>query len=303
MRKAGLILFFTTASLICLGQQHGIYSQYIFNLYMVNPAYVGARDALSANLSYRTQWIGFEGAPTTQNFSIHGPLKNRNMGLGLQVQNDEIGARKTPSASLAYAYKIKLDRDRKISFGLQAGMINYQINWNQLEYEIPNDPVAYSTDGNRWIPTFDFGLMYLAPKSYVGISAAGLNRSPLTASDFSDARLNTFLNFVAGYVFELSESMMLKPSVLARHSLQGPTQFDVNLGALVKNTVWLTATYRYDFGLVFSGHLILREKFHVGYAYDYALNNLVAVQSGTHELFIGYDFNVYRAKPTSPRYF
>ena len=284
-------------------QQHALYSHYIFNLYQVNPAYAGARDALSANLSYRTQWVGFEGAPNTQNFSIHGPLRNKNMALGLMVQNDEIGARKTPSAAFTYAYRLNLGDNRHLSFGLQGGVINYQINWMQLEYEVVNDPVAAGSAPNQWIPNFDFGLMYLSPKTYAGISATSLNQQRLEFNNFSDARLNTFVNIMAGHVVELSENFSLKPSALVRHSLDGPTQFDANVGVLFSNALWLTTTYRYQFGMVFSAHYMVRRKLHIGYSYDYALNPLVAVQSGTHEIFIGYDFNIHRSKSTSPRYF
>lgn len=303
MKKPLLTLALLSFAIACMAQQHAIYSQYIFNLYMINPAYVGARDAVSANLSYRTQWVGFDGAPKTQNFSIHSPLNNKNMALGLQVQNDEIGARKSPFAALTYGYHIKMSRDRKISMGLQGGMMNYQINWSQLEYEVPNDPIAFGTDGNRWIPTFDFGVMYLTTKGYLGFSATSMNQARLSDVDLSDARLNTFYNLVAGHVFELSENVALKPSALVRRAATGPTQFDANIGVLLKNVLWLTTTYRYDFGLVFSAHCMVKKRVHIGYAYDYALNSLVAVQSGTHEIFIGYDFNLYRSKPISPRYF
>ncbi len=288
---------------VALSQQHALYSHYIFNLYQINPAYAGARDALSANLSYRAQWVGFEGAPNTQNFSIHGPIRNRNMSLGLMVQNDEIGARKTPSAALTYAYKLNLGDQRFLSFGLQGGIINYQINWTQLEYEVVNDPAAVGSAPNRWIPNFDFGMMYLSPRTYAGISATSLNQQRMEFNGFSDARLNTFINLMAGHVVEISENLSLKPSALVRHALGGPTQFDANVGVLFSNALWLTTTYRYDFGLVFSAHYMVRKKLHVGYSYDYALNPLVAVQSGTHEIFIGYDFNIHRSRSTSPRYF
>jgi hypothetical protein len=108
---------------------------------------------------------------------------------------------------------------------------------------------------------------------------------------------------VAGHVFEVSDNLAIKPSTLIRKAAEGPVQFDANLGFLIKNALWITTTYRYDFGMVFSAHCMVRRRMHIGYSYDYALNNLVAAQSGTHEIFIGYDFNIYRSKPTSPRYF
>lgn len=134
MKKLILIALFGWLTLNSYSQQQAIYSQYIFNLYMVNPAYAGERDALSTALSYRTQWVGFDGAPKTQNFSIHSPLPNKKMAVGIIVQNDEIGARSTPSVMATYAYKFKLTRTSHISLGLQGGVINYQYHWENLDY-------------------------------------------------------------------------------------------------------------------------------------------------------------------------
>src|SRR5690606_7989379 len=134
MKKIYLLSICGLMSIGLFGQQHGLYSQYIFNLYTVNPAYAGERDALSAAISYRAQWVGFEGAPKTQNFSIHSPLPNNNMALGLFFQNEEIGARSIPSLMAAYSYKLKINRSSHISFGLQGGAFHYQYHWDKLEY-------------------------------------------------------------------------------------------------------------------------------------------------------------------------
>lgn len=303
MKKLITIMVFGIVALSVCAQQQSLYSQYMFNLFVVNPAYAGSRDALSANVGYRAQWVGFEGAPTTQSFSVHGPLRNKNMALGLQFQNDVIGARKAPMAAIAYAYSIRLGHTEKLSFGLQAGMINYRIDWKELTYNRPNDPIAYSTNPNRWIPNFDFGMMYTAPRSYLGLSASSLNRNRLAVNDMSDARLNTFVNLVAGKVFEMSEDLALKPALLVRYSLDGPVQADLSLGALFYNRFWFTSTYRLGFGMVTSAHVYITEKFHVGYSYDLALNNMATYQSGSHEVFLGYDFGIYRKGKTNRRYF
>jgi len=303
MKRILLFVFISTAAFQAFGQQQALYSQYIFNLYMVNPAYAGTRDAISANVGYRAQWVGFEGAPTTQNFSVHGPLRKKNMALGLQVQNDQIGVRTAPMAAITYAYAVNLGKGQKLSFGLQGGVINYQMDWNALTYNERNDPGSYSTEPNRWIPNFDFGVMYVAPRSYIGLSANSMNTARLTVNDFSDARLNTFVNFVAGKVFPMSEQLALKPSVLVRHALGGPVQFDLNMSALFSNRFWFTTSYRYGFGMVVSAHVYITEQFHVGYAYDWALNNLATYQSGSHEIFIGYDFNLYKKSKKSIRFY
>ena len=106
----------------------------------------------------------------------------------------------------------------------------------------------------------------------------------------------------AGKMFQVSPDVYLKPSTIVRKSVGGPTQFDLNLGAMYKNRYWLTATYRYQFGAVISAHIYVNDNFHFGYAYDLPLNSLLAEQSGTHELFIGYDFNIFK-KQTTPRFF
>lgn len=302
MKKLLLIIVFGWMALAAYSQQQAIYSQYIFNLYMVNPAYAGEREALSAALSYRAQWVGFEGAPKTQNFSIHTPLTNKKMAVGIIVQNDEIGARSTPSVMATYSYKFRLTRTSHISLGIQGGVINYQYHWEDLKYRQGLDPVAFGTEGDRLIANFDFGAMYITPKAYAGFSLFGLNNAKLIPSDASEAKLNTTVNFIAGQMFKVSKDVYLKPSTIVRYAFEGPTQFDVNLGTMYKNRYWLTATYRYQFGAVISAHIYVNDNFHFGYAYDLPLNNLLAEQSGTHELFIGYDFNIFK-KHTIPRFF
>lgn len=286
-------------------QQQSLYSQYIFNLFAVNPAYAGARNALSANASYRAQWVGFEGAPTTQNFNVHGPLKNENMAVGIQFQNDVIGARRAPLLGFTYAYQLKLDEhnDRRISLGLQAGAINYQYDWTVLEYANPGEPIAYGTDGNLWIPNLDFGAMYLAPRGYAGVSATGLQRSRLNAVPISDARLSTFLNFQAGHIFELSQAFSLKAFTMVRHEIAGPVQVDLGLSGLIHNQIWLGTLYRQGFGLVFSAQFVAAKSVVIGYAYDWALNPLRAAQSGTHEVYLGLDFDLFKRPKNSMRYY
>jgi type IX secretion system PorP/SprF family membrane protein len=287
------------------GQQEALFSQYIFNLYAINPAYAGARKDLSVNGSYRAQWVGFDGAPTTQNFSVHGPFQNENMALGLQFQNDQIGARKAPFLGLAYAYRLKLDAkgERTIAMALQGGVFNYQYDWNLLEYKDPADPVAFSTDGNFWVPNLDFGLMYLAPKGYFGISTSGLQRSRLNNLAISDARLSTFVNVVGGHMFVFSERFALKPFFMLRHEWNGKAQFDLGTSVLLLNQFWLGAIYRDGFGIVNTAQFVARNGLVIGYAFDWTLNSIRASQSGTHELYIGIDINTSTRTAKTMRYF
>lgn len=296
-------MFFLAIAGSVSAQQHALYSQYIFNLYMINPAYAGSRDALSANIGYRAQWVGFEGSPKTQNFSLHGPLRNKNMAVGIQFQNDEIGARNATSVSGTYAYSINLGHAQRLRFGLQGGLINYRMDWNALNYDERSDPAAWTNDPNRWIPNFDFGVMYTSAKAYAGISAVNLSQPALSSNDLGDARLSTHFHLMAGKVFEMNENIALKPGFLVRHTAGGPVSFDFSIGALLSNRFWVTAAYRYGFGMVGATHVYVTDKIHIGYAYDWTLNPMMTYQSGSHEIFIGYDLNIYRARQTTPRYF
>lgn len=302
MKKIVLIASFLGVCGAAFAQQDGLYSQYIFNLYVVNPAYAGELDALSTAASYRTQWVGFEGAPKTQNFSIHTPLPNNNMALGLIAQNDEIGARSTPSVMLTYAYKFRVSNKGHLSLGLQGGVINYQYHWNELNYRQGLDPVAFGTEGDKLIPNIDFGAFYATKKAYIGLSLMGLNNEETILSESSEARLHTVVNLIAGKMYQVSPNVYLKPSTIVRKMVDGPTQFDINLSAMFKNRYWVTTSYRYGFGMVVSGHVYVNDNFHFGYAYDLPLNSLLAEQSGSHEIFIGYDFNIFK-KQTTPRFF
>lgn len=303
MKKALLISLSLSGFLTCTGQQQPLHSQYIFNLYMINPAYAGARKALSANVGYRAQWVGFDGAPTTRTFSVHSPIRKQSMSLGMMFQNETIGARETSHLSGAYAYRIKLSPKERLSFGLQAGAINYLYHWSKIDYERPGDPASYTMDRNVWLPSFDFGVLYTLDKGYVGFSATSLSRGRVNDLIVSDARLEPTWNFMAGKVFGVSEHFAIKPSLLARGLINGLAQFDINMSCLMQNALWLTTSYRYRYGMVFSAHYTVGQRMHIGYAYDAPFNTLRVAHVHSHEVFIGYDFNIYRQRSTPIKYF
>jgi type IX secretion system PorP/SprF family membrane protein len=249
--------------------------------------------------------VGFEGAPVTGSFNVHAPLKKKNMAFGLSFQNDVIGARNASFIGAAYSYSLRLDQGgkKKISFGIQGGAINYRFDWDALEYNSPGDPVSFSTNGNFWLPNFDVGAMYLAPKGYFGVSVSGLGQARLTEAAEGDGRLSTALNAQTGHVFLLSESLSLKPFAFLRYDLSGPAQFDLGVSALLVNRIWIGGAYRHDFGTVLSMQLLAGSGLVIGYAFDWALNNLVASQSGTHELFLGFDLGFLKQSKRIARYY
>jgi len=304
MRKFVVISFVILVGFTeSFGQQHSLYSQYIFNLYAINPAYAGERNSVATALSYRNQWVGFEGAPKTAYFSAHSPILNNNLAVGFWFQNEQMGAREQTSMHGSVSYKLQLEGNKKISFALSGGALNHRYNWNELDFPDGSDPVAFVSEANQWRPVFDFGAMYLSSHGYVGLSILNLNGVELSESVIIDDRLEPSFNLIGGYIFPISNKVDLKPSALIRAQMNGAWQFDANLSARFMNALWITATYRYQFGMVFSGHFYLNDNLHFGYSYDLTTNSLLSQQSGTHELFIGYDFNLYKNKSSTQRTF
>lgn len=165
-----LFIFFTSG----LAQQDPMFTKYMFNSLVFNPAYAGAKDHLSATLLHRDQWWGLEGAPKTQSLTIHSPLESGKVGLGLSVINDQIGPTNTLSAMASYAYRIQLN-EGKLALGLQAGVMNYRSDFNKLS--IDNPDVAFMDDmtPNMWLPNVGAGVHYYIPnKFYVGVSVPHL---------------------------------------------------------------------------------------------------------------------------------
>lgn len=302
MRRIFLFILLVFPALV-QGQQHALYSNYLFNLFVVNPAYAGAADALTVGAAYRSQWVGFEGAPQTQTFTAHSPMFGKEMALGIMVQNDVIGPRQMSTASLAYSYKFTLRPGEYLSFGLRGGMLHHNLDPNGLEYAQTGDPMAFASPGSHMGVNFDFGAMYRTRRSFVGVSVLNLNNPRYNSQELQDARLDAVLNIVAGKVWALSDKVDIKPSALYRQGMNGPALIDLNLGVLLHNALWITSTYRHGFGMVWSAQYQVMGRMHIGYAYDWALNGLMAKQSGSHELFLSYDFHVYGTKAKTPRYF
>lgn len=140
MKKLSTTILISLISFLAFSQQMPVLSQYMFNGLVLNPAYSGSKDFMSATLMVRKQWAGFEGAPVTQNASIHGPLKKKRIGLGLMISNDKIGITNQTDIYGSYAFHIPLQKG-KLSLGLQGGFSYFKSVFSELTYWDANDPV------------------------------------------------------------------------------------------------------------------------------------------------------------------
>lgn len=297
--------------LICLSlstrnfaQQDPQYTQYMYNMAMVNPAYAGSNDAINVGFLARTQWVGVKGAPKSFSVFVHSPV-GKELGAGISLIHDKIGPVTETHAYADFSFTIKMSQKSKLAFGLKAGATFQQIGLLNLTQAETNDP-NFSQNVNKTHPNFGFGLFYYRENFYIGASVPNIleslhfERSGRTISRASE-EMHSFLT--TGYIFDLKNEFKLKPSILAKYVNQSPLSLDVSLNILWKNKFEMGVSHRIEDS--WSGILNFRvnDSFRIGYSYDYTVSNLSEFNSGSHELILLFDFQSIDKKYLSPRYF
>ncbi len=296
-----LISLFFFSSL--MAQQQQLQNLYFFDLIFANAAYTGHHDALSASSTYRKQWTGFKGAPETVQLAVHSPLRNQNMGIGIQAAHDRIGPRATTAISLLYAYRLRLVGGNKLSFGIRATAENHRYNWDEISYRDETDVVKDKGSTSLWSPAFDFAVMFSGDRYFAGIEVNNLSQSKIHELAESEARQYLHARLTGGYLLPVSDNFKLKPNVMARYTPNAPLQLDLNLNVLIIERFWLGAGYRFNYGMLAMLQFQVTRQLDLGYAYDFAANKLRSHHAGSHEVFLSYRFNVHKANFSSPRYF
>ncbi len=287
-------------------QQNALYSQYMFNPFSVNPAYAGSRQATSAVLLYRNHWVGLDGAPVSQTLSIHSPLKGKNVGLGFNVLNETIGPRSNIACFGTYAYHITLPIG-KLSMGLRAG--GYRLQVEEALFDFKNKSETYDNNyfNGKFIPSFDFGAYYYSNQFYSGISITHLvqGKNGQINEDFLNySQIHSHLILTIGYANAVNDWLVLKPSSMVRYMVGAPTNIDINLSALIKRVFWIGFSYRTAKDLVLISEFNLTDFIRAGYSYDFILSEVKSYSTGSHEIFLGIDFDVRNKKTLqNPRMF
>jgi type IX secretion system PorP/SprF family membrane protein len=296
----GLLAF----SLSSFAQQELQVSQYMFNGLFLNPAYAGTHPYWSATLLHRSQWVSFPGAPRTNLLAVDGPIKDKNMGLGFVIANDNIGLTQINDISAAYSYRIKTgSKGGQLSFGLRAGVRNQTFNVNDLQ-NIPDagDPL-YNANQSVWTPRFDFGVYYYTERAYLGLSVPSVIAIDSRKADNVDAGLRRHFYLNGGYVWKLSNSIDFKPSFLVKYEPTAPVSADINAHFLFNERLWLGVSYRYDAAVVGMVQFQITPNLRAGYAFDYTTTAIRQFQNGSHEIMLAYDFIQKLVKIKNPRYF
>ncbi len=283
-------------------QQDPQYTQYMYNMNVINPAYAGLKEGLAINLLYRNQWSSLDGSPETFTVAAHSPIGEKT-GLGLSIIRDELGPVRETNAYADFSYTIPVSSTFQLALGLKAGATFHDIGLTGLELQDEGDPF-FSQNVNRTNPNIGTGAFLYSDNFYVGVSVPNLLNS--VHLDENGVRFGSETNhyFVtSGYVFEPTDKLKLKPSVMVKSAFDAPVSFDVNMNALFLEKFELGVSYRLDDS--FSGIVGFQATpdFRIGYAYDAVTSEINNVAPASHEIVLTYNIIFNKRVLRSPRYF
>ncbi len=287
-------------------QQLPQFTQYMYNTIAINPAYAGSRDALSIVALNRNQWAGFDGGPETQTFSIHSPLRNEKIGLGLSLINDKSGFENFTYVYADFSYTIEANDEVNVSFGLKAGMTYYKLADELYNLTEVDQDHYFDERLNRWNSNFGAGILFHSDKWYAGLSIPKLINHDLNNKTDYKALETVHYYAIGGYVFELSDNLKLKPSFMFKYTKGAPFSTDLTANFLFSEKFWLGGSYRFSGEQQAIGALVdfqVSDQFRVGYTYEIPTGEIRPYTSGSHEILLMYEFKFMKRKQKSPRYF
>jgi type IX secretion system PorP/SprF family membrane protein len=299
------ILFFALllTSIGSYAQQDAQFTQYMYNTINVNPAYAGSRGALSLFALHRTQWVGLDGAPVTNAVSVNTPLNNSNLGLGVSLINDRIGPTQENTFSADLSYSIQTSETFKLSFGIKATANLFNIDVAKLDPKEAGDPSFQNMD-NKFSPNIGAGLYLHSDKAYVGFSIPNFIESKrYDANEVAIFKEKINYYFIAGYVFDLDESIKFKPALLSKMVTGAPLQVDVSGNFMFMDKFTVGVAYRWSASLSAMAGFQVSDGLYIGYGYDHETTNLRNYNSGSHEIFLRYELFRNVNKMNTPRFF
>lgn len=308
--KTVFFLVSALGSITMHAQQEPMFTHYMDNTLLVNPGYAGSRDALTVTALDRSQWVDFKGAPVTQTLTLHTPLRNEHIGVGLSVLNDKIGPVNNTTIMADFAYIMKVSPKAKLSFGVSGGVSMFQANLSTLNLDQQSDPVFQNSISNHMTPTVGFGIYYYRERFYAGLSSANLLENNYSVTNSTNGNTLTSSEqrhyyFIAGTVINLNDILAFKPTALVKFTVAAPVQADVTASFIIMKRFLIGAMFRSGDAV---GGLIgvnITEQLHLGYSYDWSYGLQTSrYNMGSHEIMLRYDFIFFDKKQIhSPRYF
>jgi len=288
-----------------IAQQDAQYTQYMYNTVSINPAYAGSRGQMSIAALHRSQWVGLDGAPTTQTINIHSPVGYRGLGMGFSIVNDQIGPTSETNFDMDFSYTIQMAKESRLSFGLKGSLNLLDIRFSELN-QFTSDQTLQQDIDNRLSPNVGAGIYYHTNKFYAGLSVPRfLETSHFEESSLSTAKEQMNFYLITGYVWELNSFLKFKPTVLSKITQGAPLQVDVSANFMLNDKFILGAAYRWDAAVSGMVGFNISDGFLLGIAYDRETTALgsAAFNDGSFEVILRYDFISTKDNMKSPRFF
>ncbi|MEP1489587.1 MAG: type IX secretion system membrane protein PorP/SprF [Algibacter sp.] len=302
--KNNIIAIALFSCTVGIAQQLPQFTQYMYNTISINPAYAGSREALSVVGLHRSQWVGFDGGPITQTLSIHTPLRNDRIGLGLSFIEDDLGPQNFTYLYGDFSYSIPTGRNGKLAFGLKAGFTQYSLDADFRASE-SFDPAVLGVE-DRWTPNIGAGVYWSTDRIYFGLSTPRILNTDYNTTKEYEALERLSYYFTGGYVFDLSKRLKFKPAALVKATNGAPLSYDLTANFLFNEKFWLGGSYRINESTAAIGGIAdfqVSRQLRIGYAYEKPISDIRAYTSGTHEILLMYEFKFLSSKLKSPRYF
>lgn len=303
MRTRLLIFAMMLVGMVSYSQQDAQYTQYMYNTINVNPAYAGSRGVMSIFGLHRTQWVGLDGAPVTNAFSVNSPIENTNLGVGLSFVNDRIGPTVENTISTDVSYTIPVSETYKLSFGIKGTANLFSFDREKLNIQNQADPLLQSLS-NNFSPNVGAGAYFHSDKSYLGLSVPNFFQTKrYNDNDYAvyKERMNAYL--IGGYVFDLSPNLKFKPAFLGKMVQGAPLQLDVSGNFLINDKFVLGAAWRWSAAASLMAGFQVSDGLYIGYGYDLDTTKLAHYNSGSHEIFLRYELFKRQDRIVSPRFF
>lgn len=284
------------------GQEYSYYTQYMFNGMAINPAYACVHNSIGISGNIREQWIGMEGAPSTQTLSGFSPILNEQFGLGVNFVNDRVGVRSQQEVSVNYAYKLKLAK-YSLSLGLKVGANTLKNDYRKL-YVTDEDDDSFTVNSKATLPVVGFGSYLKAKNYYLGMSVPQLYR--FVSKKQSDYKIEQqpVILLTGGYLYSLNTDFKVCPSVFTKTQIGGVFNMDLNSNFYYKDDYCIGLTYKSFNTLAIILEIGFDKTYYIGYSYDIATSKLISYQAGSHEISLNVFLNKKEGtKDVNPRYF
>jgi type IX secretion system PorP/SprF family membrane protein len=312
LRKLAIISFLILNTVAAFSQQLPLYSQYLYNKFLINPAVAGSDGYTSVSLTAREQWVGYSGAPRTFSFSwqtrvlkksfilkqtrvkrqVFRPKSDGKVGVGGYVFSDRNGLVQRTGFQIAYSYHMWLQKSTQLSLGLAFTGYYYKIDETQINFEDPNEPwLNNNLRRGIFVPDMTFGAYLLNARYSIGFSADQLSEASakIGGAAYKNYTMSRQYYLFASYDFSQGSSTIIQPSFLLKMSEQFKPQADIGATYIFNQGFWAGLAYRTS-GAIIANIGVKYQNIFFGYAYDYTLQEIQSITYGTHEITIALKF-------------